>query len=146
MLAGAEYHRMDEVERALLVAKAMFIFGVAMMVLAATGELLGWWNELGEFLGLAGIIATGLALSIALLVGATRRQVVRVETRVGEGNGLLGLLNRKHDETNAKMDAALARHDETNAKMDESKSALDRQTRVLEDIRDLLRGRDREPA
>lgn len=125
MFAHAEYAAMDEEERALFVAKVMFAFGVAVGALAITGELLGWWNELGEFLGLVSILATGLALAIGLLVGATRRQVGRVANGVEQGNALLGSSNRKHDETNAKMD--------------ESKA-------VLEDIRDLLRGRDREPA
>lgn len=61
--------------------------GVAMVVVAAIGELLGWWNDLGIVLGLLGVAVT-LAVG---LPAASRFQVREVG---GELQGVAGGVDR----------------------------------------------------
>lgn len=90
---------------------SLFFFGIA--ILGAVGEYLGWWELIGEVAMTVGTIA-GLLLGVAShLTSATEAQVDRVQEAVRDNGQQL-------------------------EKLDRIQLELDRQTGVLQDIRDLL--------
>ncbi len=90
-----------------------------MAIVGLIGEIVGWWNDVGELSMTIGAIA-GLLIGIAtLFAGAGRSQVAGVQAAV-EANGFkLDKLDKLDD-------------------LDRIQFELDEQTGVLRDIRDLL--------
>lgn len=102
---------------------SLFFFGIA--ILGAVGEYLGWWELVGEVAMTVGTIA-GLLLGVSSqITGATESQVDRVHEAVQDNGRKLNKLDK------------LDRLDDLD-KLDRVQLELDRQTGVLEDIRDLL--------
>lgn len=104
----------------------LFIVGVVSLL----GEILGWWNDLGEIGTTVGVLGSTLIGYATLKYGADRSQVSAVHEAV-EGNGkTLKSLDRKADKQIEKLDKL--------DDLDRIQLELDQQTGVLEDIRDLL--------
>ena len=101
-------------------------FGVA--ALAAVGEYLHWWGDFGPWLWSLATPAGLLLGIIAALVSATKGQAREIAVGVKGSNAKLDQANVKLDENNAMlrrfMEAVVTR--------------LDRQTELLEEIRDRL--------
>jgi hypothetical protein len=112
---------LDQVYRLLVIATFL---SIATFVVAVVGEVLGWWRDFGELLGLAAGILSVLLGTMALLLGATKTQVTLVAGAAVEGS-------RKHDESNLKLDAA-------NGKLDAVSGKIDVSNELLRDIRDRL--------
>lgn len=110
-----------------------WIVAALLFLLAAVsfaGELLGWWNELGE-LGMTVGTLGGLVVAVATYQhGADRSQVKGIHEAVEDNGETLSSLDGKADLQLGK----LAQLDE----LDRIQLELDKQTGVLEDIRDLL--------
>lgn len=68
-------------------------FGVA--ALGVVGEVLGWWNELGEALAAAGTAGGVLLGVIAFFVNTTKGQVSLVVVGVAEANRKLDQANER---------------------------------------------------
>lgn len=98
----------------LLVAGSVLGFLVA--ILGLIGELLGWWDLVGEILMATGTVLGLLLAAVDLFRGASEAQV----------NGI--------DQTLDRMDAKLDPLD----KLDTIGTRMDQQTVVLEQIRDRL--------
>lgn len=125
MAAPAKDEAMDETERAFLVGRIMIVLGLFTLGVALVGELLGWWNDFGELLGVLGLVGAGIGLAITVLLSATRGQVTNVGNQVER-------VGSKVEEVGAKVEQVGVKVDGTNAR-------LDPHTAILEDIRDLLR-------
>lgn len=98
-------------------------------ILSAAGELLGWWSDLGEVGMTVGTLG-GLFVAFATLVlGADSAEVRAVHQAVSD-NG--DKLERLHP-----IDRKLERLEKLE-ELDRVQYELDKQTGVLEDIRDLL--------
>lgn len=109
--------------------------GLAIALLGVIGEYRGWWNDVGELFisfGTVASVATGI---IALLIDATKTQVLRVATGI-EANGATldghgAKLDRIHEDHGAKLDRNGAKLDEVNRNLEDSRA-------VLVEIRDPL--------
>jgi hypothetical protein len=66
---------------------AMIVLGICILALAGVGEVLGWWNDAGETLGIIGVVVTGLGVLLSLLVGSTRAQVASVSDGMRQVSG-----------------------------------------------------------
>lgn len=98
---------------------AILFFGMA--ILGIVGELLGWWNEIGEVLTIVGTIGGLIVSWAALSAGATERQVDRVHAAVVDNGDKL----QKLDELDA-----------IQLELDRQTGVLGEQLSVLTDIRD----------
>lgn len=129
-------------DREFLPFLAYMLMGVAMMVLGVAGELLGWWNDLGENLVLSGAIQLALGALLTYLFGASRKQVavLTAETRSGfrEVNERLGSV----DEHLGSMDQRLGSVDQRLGSVDQRlgsiEGKLDEGNGILREIRDRL--------
>jgi uncharacterized transporter YbjL len=103
------------------VLTAVSILAFAIAILGAIGEFLGWWNAVGEILITSGAVI-GALTGLASLVGG-QQTVAAIHRTVENNNGLL-------EESSQKLDRL-----ET---LDDVQYELDRQTGVLEQIRDRM--------
>lgn len=62
-------------------AAAMIALGLIITAVSVAGEFLGWWHDLGELGTVLGVALTALGIVVAILLGATKRDVLSV---VGE--------------------------------------------------------------
>lgn len=100
---------------------AAFFFGMA--ILGAVGEVLGWWNDVGEVLVTVGSLA-GLFVTVGVAYySAGRDQVAAVRETVQDNNEILEDNNEVLSESNEKLDKL---------------EHLDRQVELLQGIRDRL--------
>lgn len=100
---------------------AILFFGMA--ILGIVGELLGWWNDIGEVLTIIGTLG-GLMLSGAgLSTGASEEQVSRVHQAVVDNGEQLEKLDN--------LDAI-------QLELDRQTGVLGEQLSVLTDVRDRL--------
>lgn len=110
---------------------AAFFFGMA--ILGAVGEVLGWWNGVGEVLMTVGSLS-GLALTGAsAYYAAGREQVSAVRETVEDNNELLGDNTELLEDNNEVLR-------ESNDKLDQLNELekLDRQVELLQGIHDRL--------
>lgn len=98
---------------------AILFFGMA--ILGIVGELLGWWNDIGEVLTIVGTIGGLIVSWAALSAGATEQQVDRVHAAVVDNGEQL----EKLDELDA-----------IQLELDRQTDVLGEQLSVLTDIRD----------
>lgn len=121
--------------------------------LGVVGELLGWWNEIGELLMTTGTVG-GLVLGATSIIGnASRTQVEAVAGGVAQANQQLGKLDtiddRLHtlDEIEAglgmldkldTLDAIDSDLDKVHVQLDQQTGVLDQQVGRLTQIRDRL--------
>lgn len=134
-------------ERALLISKLLMIGGALLFLLGLVGELLGWWNDVGELLmqvGTGGGAIGGLA---ALVIGSSSEEVQEVHEAVEDNGRTLDSVDDKLDSVDGKLDKLdsvdgkldkLNELDVIQAELDAQTGALDRQIRVLGEIRDRL--------
>jgi hypothetical protein len=111
----------------------LFLLGVV----SIAGELLGWWNDLGEIGALVGTLGS-LVVGVATYQhGADRAQVKAVHEAV-RGNGeTLASLDEKADLQLDKLDE-LDELDRIQVELDRQTDVLDRQVEILGEIRDGL--------
>lgn len=102
----------------LLVAGSILGFLVA--ILGLVGELLGWWDLAGEVLMAGGTLAGLVLASVDLLRGASEAQVEGIDETLDSVDAKLGTMDTKLD------------------KLETIDEKMDRQTVVLEQIRDRL--------
>lgn len=105
------------------------ILGFTIAIVSAIGELLGWWDLLGE-IGMTvgsmlGIVATLGTLSFT----ASREQA----TAIRDGIENVGKAVNANGETLGAIDDDL---DEVQAELDKQTGVLERQVTVLEELRD----------
>lgn len=100
-------------------------------VVSLLGEILGWWNDLGEIGSTIGMVG-GLMLGIATLVlGAGREQATTIRHYVEKNHELA----HKNHRVAEKSHELLRSSDST---LDKIQLELDEQTGVLRDIRERL--------
>lgn len=97
---------------------------------AGLGQMLGWWNDIGEVLATVGSIAGILLGTVSILANASQSQVAGVAEGVEDVAQGVEQANETLDEQNEK----LAKLD----KLDAIDAGLDRQTDLLTQIRDRL--------
>lgn len=121
-----------ETERALLIAKTMMWAGIIGALLTLLGEFLGWWNEAGEVaLTITTIVGAVGGIGV-IVIGSSSREVQSVH-RALEANGeTLGSVDGRLESVDGKLDDL----DVIQAELDEQTGAMERQIRVLEQIRD----------
>lgn len=100
------------------VGTGVSILGLLVAILGGVGELLGWWNEIGELMVSTGTIVGAVAGIFILFEGASQQTVEATHHTVEDNNELVR-------ESNTKLET-----------LDDVRYELDRQTGVLEDIRD----------
>lgn len=115
--------------------------------LGIVGEILGWWNDIGELLTTTGTLG-GLILGATSIIGnASRTQVHGVATEVHSVADGVERANETLGETNAKLekldtiDAKLDKLDDLDQvqlELDKQTGVLDRQVGLLTEIRDRL--------
>lgn len=115
--SGVMQYTWDFVHRVLI---ALMVLGFGMAILGAVGEVLGWWNDIGEVLMTVGTILGALTGVMALLGGASEATIQSLRNDVGD----------VHD--------AVIGNGEKLGTLDAIEVELDTQTSVLEDIRDSL--------
>lgn len=127
---------LDKLTYGFLIA-GLFFLGLA--VLGVVGELLGWWNDIGEWLIDAGSIVGVLLTAIALLLASTRGQVRGVAGTLGEIVATTETIARQAEttaattlDTNLKMESVDRKLDKL-GELDVIQFELDRQTGVLDD-------------
>lgn len=127
----------DQLIRVSLILAAFF-FGLA--ILGAVGEVLDWWNDVGEALvtvgSLAGLVLTGVTAYYA----AGRSQVSAVRETVQDNNELLEGNNELLQDNNELLQDNNEVLRESNDKLDRLNKLeqLDRQVELLQDIREGL--------
>lgn len=118
---------------------------------AFLGELLGWWNDLGEIAMTTGTVS-GVVLAIGFGLGnASRRQADSIHETVADNGGTLASVDGKLDSVDGKldtldsMDNKLDKLDTMDGKLDKLDDLdriqlqLDKQTGVLDDQLDVLK-------
>lgn len=123
--SGRVPYRLDTetVERIGWILSAVFFL---IAIVSAIGEVLGWWNDVGEVGMTVGTLG-GLFLTFTTLMRGADSTEVRAVHGAVESNGA------KLDKLDS-IDAKLGKLDD----LDRVQLELDKQTGVLEDIRDLL--------
>lgn len=123
--------------------------GFLVAILGIVGELLGWWNDVGQLLttlgSVAGLALTGSGIVLnadrgqaqAILDGqsTTHDQLASMDARLESVDGKLESMGGKLDSVDGKLDK-LDELDVIQAELDRQTGALDRQIEVLEQIRD----------
>lgn len=98
---------------------ALLLF--AMAILGIVGEVLGWWNEVGEILTTVGTLGGLLVAWSALATGSTEEQVDRVHQAVVDNGAKLEKLDKL---------------DGIQLELDRQTGVLGEQLAVLTDLRD----------
>lgn len=112
------------------------VLGLLVAALGVVGELLGWWNDVGEVLVTTGTLASvvlGLGFGLA---NASRRQVTGVREAVEDNGEALSDVHRAVHGNGDKLDAvheAIAGEDGVVPELDVIQAELDAQTGVLEE-------------
>lgn len=91
--------------------------GAALMLLALTGEVLGWWNDLGLVMTLA-----GLGLALWSVWGDNGQQILEL---LGVQQGFLVHMTSKQDAMLETQDAMLDKQDRTIDVLDRIQAILD---------------------
>lgn len=116
--------------------------GFGMAILGAVGELLGWWNDVGQILMGAGTLLGVVMTAASVTTGASHEQVEVVQAGVETTHDKLDSMDGTLDSVDGKLDSVdgkLEKLDELDviqAELDAQTGALDRQIEVLEQIRD----------
>ncbi len=116
----------------ILLGLTLFFFGIALLGLV--GELLGWWNLVGEILMAAGTFGGFVLGAATLSQGASRNQVDTVDEKLGSMDGTLGSMDDQLDSVDSKLDQL----DSMDSKLDQ----LDSMDTTLDEIRDALQGEE----
>ena len=152
MAATALARDVASVDRVHLFLKLFTAGGFALLGLAIVGELLGWWNDLGELLALIGGIAGAVGLPVTLMYGATKAQADALAGTLEGHTGILhehaGILDQhtgilqQHTGILHEHTGILHQHtgilQEHGALLREQTSLLRGQIALLADIRDRL--------
>lgn len=131
---------MDTTERAILISKAVMWTGILLGIVGIAGEILGWWNEVGETIITVATVLGAIGGISALVIGSSSEEVRTVHHAVQDNGDTLDSVDAKLDKLDA-MDAKLDKLDELDviqAELDRQTGALDRQVEVLGQIRDRL--------
>lgn len=110
-----------------MIAGTIFFFGMA--IVGFVGELLGWWNDVGEALIQLGSAGGALLGGATLVVGSSRSQVEATKDAVEDTRDAVEDTRDAVDETKH----AVEDNGDTLERVDEH---LSEQTRVLRQIRD----------
>lgn len=114
------------------------IVGIASLigfVTAVAGELLGWWDEFGDLLGLASVVGG----AVSLVTTASRKQVNKEgQTTRGEIRGLRTEVREGFEDLGHDVRTGLGA---VGRDLQSVRDAQSEQTGLLSEIRDLLRGR-----
>lgn len=141
MVDGPEIRTM-KTEKALLITRGMMVAGVLLAIVTIVGELLGWWNDLGEMmLGLATVLGT-LGGVASVIIGSSSEEVRRVHDAVKGNGSVLGSVDGKLDSVDGKLESVDGKLDSVDGKLDELdviQAELDQQTGVLGEQVGLLR-------
>lgn len=103
---------------------AILFFGMA--ILGIVGEVLGWWNDIGEVLTIVGTLGGLLVAWTALAAGSTEEQVDRVHRAVVDNGEQLEKLGD------------LEKLDVIQLELDRQTDVLGEQLSVLTQVRDRL--------
>ncbi len=120
------------------------ILGFSIAALGLVGELLGWWNDIGEWSMAVGMFLGVLTAVIAVMIGSTRGQARRIADAVLDNNGKLDEANGKLDRTNEQLfhiDGKLEKLDTLDViqvNLDHQTGVMGRQVQLLTAIRDLF--------
>ncbi len=131
-------------ERALLISKLVMWAGILLGILAIVGELLGWWNDVGELMLTAATVLGAIGGLTALIIGSSSDQVHTVHHAVQENGATLRSVDGRLQSVDRKLgsvDGKLGKLDELDviqAELDQQTGAMDRQLEVLGQIRDRL--------
>lgn len=134
-------------EHALLISKTVFVIGVLMFLLGLVGELLGWWNDVGEILIQVGTGAGAFGGLATVVVGSSSGEVRAVHEAVEDNGETLHSVDGKLDSADGKLDSVDGKLDRLEklddldviqTELDTQTGALDRQIQVLGEIRDRL--------
>lgn len=107
---------------------ALLFFGMA--ILGIVGEILGWWNDVGELLTIIGTLGGMILAWSSLSTSSTELQVDRVHAAVVDNGDTLDTIDGKLDQ--------LAQLDAIQLELDRQTGVLDEQLSVLTDVRDGL--------
>lgn len=117
----------------------------AMALVGFVGELLGWWNDVGEVLMGVGTAGGALLGGATLVVGSSRSQVEAtreaVESTRNAVESTRDAVESTRDAVGSTKDAVGSTREavESNgAKLDSVDAELSQQTRILAEIRDRL--------
>lgn len=137
-------------ERALLISKILMVGGALLFLLGLLGELLGWWNDVGEILMRAGTGAGTLGGLATLVIGSSSEEVQAVHEAVEDNGETLDSVDDKLADVDVKLGSVDGKTDKLDkldkldeldviqAELDAQTGALDRQLEVLGEIRDRL--------
>lgn len=143
--SGTMQYTWDFVHRVLI---ALMVIGFGMAALGLIGEILGWWNDVGQILMTVGTVV-GAGAGLVELVGgaseatveAVREDLGTVDEAVGEVHGAVGDVHEAVGDVEGAVgdvQAAVGGVGEKLGTLDAIEVELDTQTSVLEDIRDGL--------
>jgi hypothetical protein len=133
-----------DADKALRLLWFLTALGFGMAILGAVGELLGWWNDVGQALMVLGTLVGVVMGAASVTAGSTNAQVRGVREGVDAARVRLGSMDGKLDAVHGKldsMDGKLDKLDELDvieAELNAQTGALDRQIQVLEEIRDTV--------
>lgn len=152
--APSENVSLDRLYRLMIL---LSILGFSIAALGLVGELLGWWNDIGEWSMAVGTLLGVLTAVIAVMIGSTRGQARRIADAVLDNNGKLDQANGKLDQANGKLDRTneqlfhidgkldqldrlekLDTLDVIQVHLDQQTGVMDRQVQLLTAIRDRL--------
>lgn len=121
---------------------ALMVLGFGMALVGVVGEVLGWWNDVGQTLVTVGTIVGALAGTVELVSGASEGTVEAVREDVGGVREALGSVRAEvggvREDVGEVHDAVEANGEQLGKleTLDDIQRALDKQTGVLEEMRD----------
>lgn len=136
-----------ETEKALLITRGMMVAGLLLAIVAIVGELLGWWNDVGEILLAIATIVGTLGGVASLIIGSSSEEVRTVHETVQENGATLRSVDGKLDKLDAidedldkldKLDAIDDDLDKVQVQLDTQTGVLGRQVDLLTEIRDRI--------
>lgn len=137
-------------EKAQRILITLTILSFIVAGIALLGELLGWWNDLGEVLLIVATIVGALGGVATMMVGSSSEEVRTVHGAVVDTGSKLDSMDGKLDSMDTKLDkldtleklekldAVDGKLDAAQVKLDEQTGVLGRQVEILTDIRERL--------
>lgn len=126
------------VQRIFLVLMVIF-FGMA--ILGIVGEILGWWNDIGEVLTIVGTIGGLFVGAATMSTGASEKHLNEVQAAVLDNGTQLKKNGTQLEENGATLgtiDGKLDKLDKVQVELDRQTGVLDEQLSVLTEVRDRL--------
>lgn len=130
-----------ETEKALLITRGMMVAGLLLAIVAIVGEVLGWWNDVGEVMLAVATVFGTLGGVASLIIGSSSEEVRRVHRAVVDNGTTLGSVDTRLDSVDGKLDSMDGKLDELDTiqvELDQQTGVLDRQVALLAEIRDRL--------